>query len=61
MDRIANSEEHLVWGGFIHTDIQEAVSSIGVILDGNAVRFSVGELSHLQVKIVDVLFGPFDL
>jgi hypothetical protein len=61
VDRIADSQKHAVWGDVIHADLKDAISSLGIVLDQNTVRVSLGELSRLQMKIVDVLVGPFDL
>ena len=61
MDRIADSEKHSVWGDLIHADLKDAISSLRIVLDANTVRVSVRELPRLQVKVVDVLVGPFDL
>lgn len=61
VDRIADSEKHSVWGDLIHADLKDAISSLRIVLDQNTVRVSLGEFSRLQVEVVDVLVGPFDL
>ena len=61
VDRIADGEKHSIWGGFTRADLEEAISSLRIVLDRDIVRASVGELPRLPVKIVDVLIGPFDL
>jgi hypothetical protein len=61
MNRIADSEKHSVWGDLIHADFKDAISSLRIFLDQNTVRVSLGEIPRLQVKVIDVLVGPFDL
>jgi hypothetical protein len=61
VDCIPNSEKHSVWGNLIHADLKDAISSLRIILDQNAIWVSIRELPRLQIKVVDVLVGPFDL
>jgi hypothetical protein len=61
VDRIADSEKHPVWGDVIRADLENAISGPRIVLDQDTVRASLGELPRLQVKVVDVLVGPFDL
>lgn len=61
VDSVANSKQDFFGRGLIHADLKNAISSLRIVLDQDTVRASVGELSRLSVKIVDVLVGPFDL
>lgn len=61
VERIADGEKHSLWSGFTRADLEEAISSLRIVLDQDVVRASVGELCRLSVKVVDVLIGPFDL
>lgn len=61
MDSVANSKQDFIGSGLIHADLKNTISSLRIVLDQDTVRASFVELSRLQVKIVDVLIGPFDL
>ncbi len=61
MDSVADNEQDILWRGLIHTDLEKAIASLRIVLHQNAVRISLGELSPLQMEIVDVLIGPLDL
>lgn len=61
VDHVPNDQQKTLRGGLICTDLKEAISGFSIVLDGNTVRASVGELPRLLVKIIDVLIGPFDL
>ncbi len=61
MNGVSNNEEDSFWNGFICADLEEAISSLRIVLDRDTVRASLGKLPRLSVKIVDVLIGPFDL
>lgn len=42
-------------------DLEKAIAGLRIILDQNTVRVSLGELSPLQIKIIDMLIGPLSL
>ena len=61
VDHIPNDQQKTLRGSLICADLEDAISGLSIILDQNTVRASLRKLPRLQVKVVDVLIGPFNL
>jgi len=61
VNRVPDDQKNVFRNSLISTDLEKAISGLRIIIDQNTVRAAFVEVSGLQVEIIDVLIGPFDL
>lgn len=61
MQCISNDKSEIIWDGLSHGCFKDIISSLRICLDTETVQVSCLELADTRLKIVDVLFGPFNL
>ena len=59
VDSIAKDQSKIFWDCFCRGDLERFLAAFRVSLHGDAVDSTIAELPDAEVKIVDVLFGPF--
>jgi hypothetical protein len=58
---IAQDEQERVWKGLSRFDCDQIASGLQVMIDVNNVSVLSRELRGLEVEVIDVMFGPFNL
>jgi hypothetical protein len=61
VDGISDDKSRIVWKGLRYSELQKCLSGIRVSLNAKGVEVTLSEAVHPVVKVVDVLYGPFNL